>query len=70
MSEIKTGNRVGVHYSSYAAAHGIICVPYCNEKPTHWICTERFGDRHHACAARCEKHGRDGGENTRYTEIE
>jgi hypothetical protein len=49
-------NRVGPHYSSYHATHGVVCKPFCENEATHWECSERNGDKHFSCSARCDAH--------------
>jgi hypothetical protein len=62
-------NRVGVHYSSYAAAQGVKCVPLCYEEVTHWACVEFRGEKHHHCQARCETHRKSDEPNTTYQPV-
>jgi hypothetical protein len=52
-------NRIGVHYSSYAASEGKKCIPLCEESPTHWEFFEFRGDKHCSCVLRCETHRKD-----------
>jgi hypothetical protein len=62
--------RIGVHYSSYVAAEGMKCIPFCEETPTHWACSEFRGDKHHACQARCETHRQTDEPHTTYNTIQ
>lgn len=62
-------NRHGIHYSSYVAAEGFKCIPFCKETPTHWACSEFRGDKHHSCQLRCETHRQENEPHTTYNHV-
>lgn len=63
-------NRVGPHYSSFNAMHGMRCIPSCDNEVTHWECLERFGYKHYACQTRCDAHKGEPDDRTTFRPLE